>query len=121
MKQMSEGALGAQLYTCREFCKTIEGVAETFRKVREIGYRGVQISGFGPVDPGEVASLATDNGLAIAATHVKWSRLLDEPDAVIEEHKLWGCKHPAIGGLPYEFHGSEEDIDRFLPFPLLYS
>ena len=104
---MSKPVLGAQLYTVREFTKTVEGVAETFKKVAEIGYTAVQISGFGPVDPKEVAKIVADSGLKVAATHMGWPRFQNELDAVIEEHKLWGCEHPAVGGLPGEYHTIE--------------
>ena len=53
--------LGAQLYTCREFTRTIEAVAETFRKVARTGYTAVQVSGFGDVDAKEVAKLAKEH------------------------------------------------------------
>jgi sugar phosphate isomerase/epimerase len=105
--------IGAQLFTVREYTKTIEGVGQTFEKIKQIGYPAVQISGFGPVDPKEVAKLAGDNGLDIAATHVGWPRFLNELDAVIEEHKLWDCKHAAIGGLPGEYR-SVDGLKKFL-------
>ena len=101
---MGKPRLGAQLYTVRQFTKAIEGVVETFGKVRDIGYTAVQISGFGPVDPKDVAKAVADSGLTVAATHVGWGRFKDELDAVIEEHKLWKCSHPAVGGLPDEYH-----------------
>ena len=37
--------IGAQLYTVRDFTKTIEDFDETCRKINEIGYKIVQISG----------------------------------------------------------------------------
>lgn len=112
---MARGTLGAQLFTCRAFCKTIEGVAETFRKVARIGYSSVQVSGFGPVDPNDVALAARDAGVTIAATHVGWDRFLGELDDVIETHKLWGCNHPAIGGLPREYHNAGSGgVKRFI-------
>ena len=37
--------LGAQLYTVREFTKTLSGFSETLKKVADIGYRTVQVSG----------------------------------------------------------------------------
>jgi sugar phosphate isomerase/epimerase len=110
---MASGKLGAQLYTCRQFTKTLEGVAETFEKVAKIGYTAVQISGFGPVDPKQVGKLLADHGLTCAATHVKWDRFLGDLGAVIAEHKLWGCAHPAIGGLPGAYR-TPEGIKRFL-------
>ena len=110
---MAKPIVGAQLFTLREFTKTIPDVAETFRKVKDIGYTTVQISGFGPVDPAEVAKLVADTGIAVAATHMGWPRFLNELDAVIEEHKMWGCRHPAIGGLPGEYRG-KDGVKRFL-------
>jgi sugar phosphate isomerase/epimerase len=105
--------IGAQLYTVREFCKTVEGVRETLRKVARIGYTEVQVSGFGPVAPADVARAADDAGLRIVATHVGWPRFLNELDRVIEEHRLWRCPHPAIGGLPAEYY-AEGGLRRFL-------
>ena len=104
---MLENVVGAQLYTCREYTRTIEGVAETLEKVADIGYSAIQISGFGPVDPQEVAKLVEANGLTVASTHMSWERFRGDLDAVIEEHLLWKCKHPAIGGLPAEYRGLE--------------
>jgi sugar phosphate isomerase/epimerase len=96
---MKENVLGAQLYTVREFTQTIPDIAETLKKVADIGYTAVQISAFGPVDPKEVARLVEDNGLTVAGTHVGWNRFLSALDEVIAEHKMWGCTHAAIGGL----------------------
>jgi sugar phosphate isomerase/epimerase len=105
--------LGAQLYTVREFTKTLPDVEKTLRRVRKIGYTEVQLSGIGPVDPRELAKVLRDTGVKAVATHESWSRFLGELDAVVEEHRLWNCTHAAIGGLPREYH-SEEGLARFL-------
>jgi len=110
---MANGILGAQLYTVREYTQTPDDVAETLRKVAEIGYPSIQISGFGPVDPKLVAGIVRDHGLTVAATHMGWDRFLDDLDGVIETNGLWGCRHPAIGGLPGEYRGAD-GIRRFL-------
>ena len=110
---MKKNVLGAQLYTVRNFTQTIPGIAETLNKVADIGYTAVQISAFGPVDPTEVARLVVDKGLTVAGTHVAWSRFLNELDEVIAEHKMWGCSHAAIGGLPSEYR-SLDGLKRFL-------
>jgi len=39
--------IGAQLYTIREFCKTLEDFDESCKKVSEMGYKVVQLSGIG--------------------------------------------------------------------------
>jgi len=105
--------LGAQLYTVRDYTKTLDGVAQTLQKIAQIGYKAVQISGFGPVDPHDVQRLVAENGLTVAATHMGWDQFLNNLDEVIDIHKLWDCKHPAIGGLPAEYH-TLEGLDRFL-------
>jgi len=111
---MSNHVLGAQLYSVRQSVQTIEGVRETFEKVRKIGYTAVQISGFGPIDPRQITRAVRDSGITVAATHVGWERFLNDLDAVIGEHKDWGCTHAAIGGLPQEYFSGLDGLKRFL-------
>lgn len=106
--------LGAQLYTVRQFTQTLPDIAKTFARVAAIGYTAVQISGFGPVDPGKVAGLAREHGLTVAATHMPWERFLQDLDEVIAIHEMWGCKHAAIGGLFGEAYAGLDGIERFL-------
>ena len=103
---MSELGAGAQLYTVRDYTRTPQGVAETLRRVRAIGYRAVQVSAFGPIDPKEVARLAREQGLQIAATHFAWSEFRTDLARMIDVHRLWGCRHAAIGGLPQEYYAA---------------
>ncbi|MFH1904020.1 MAG: sugar phosphate isomerase/epimerase [bacterium] len=110
---MPKRVLGAQLYTVRDFTKTISDIAKTLKKIAEIGYTSVQISGFGPVSPKEVAKICDDSGLMVAATHVGWGRFLNELDEVIAEHKMWKCKHAAIGGLTQEYKNLD-GLKRFI-------
>jgi sugar phosphate isomerase/epimerase len=109
---MSEHVVGAQLYTVRDFTKTIDGVAESLKKVADIGYKAIQISGFGDVDPKEVAKIVDDLGLIVASTHRSWDAFLTDLDTEIEIHKLWDCSHPAIGGLPRDYH-VPDGVKRF--------
>lgn len=110
---MSKPIIGAQLFTLREYTRTMPEIAKTLKKVAEIGYTTVQVSGFGPADPKEVAKAAEDAGVRIICTHTGWKRFLAELDKVIEEHKLWKCPHPAIGILPGDYY-CEEGVKRFL-------
>ena len=43
--------IGAQFYTIRDFCKTPEDLAESLKKVADIGYKTVQLSGVCAYDP----------------------------------------------------------------------
>ena len=115
---MAGSVIAAQLYTVREHVKTIPDIAETLRKVNAIGYTSVQISAFGPVDARELATVIEDSGVTIASTHTGWDRFRDEIDTVIEEHTIWGCSHPAIGGVPapyFEDGGLERFVEELGP------
>ena len=46
--------IALQLWTLREHLKTVDDVARTFARVREIGYEHVQVSGLGPMPATEV-------------------------------------------------------------------
>ena len=41
---------GLQLYTLREFCKTPQDIVDSLKRVKEIGYQFVQVSGVGPIE-----------------------------------------------------------------------
>ena len=110
---MSKPVVGAQLFTLRDFQKTLPDFAESMKKVAAIGYKTVQVSGVGPVDAKDIVSVTDGEGLEIATTHMGWPRFQDELDAVIEEHKTFKCKHPAIGGLPGEYF-SEDGLKKFI-------
>ena len=90
--------IAAQLYTLREFLKTPADIAASLKKVRKIGYEAVQVSGLGAIDPKELARILQDEGLTCCATHISPDRMRNEPQAVIDDHKLWGCDLIAIGG-----------------------
>jgi sugar phosphate isomerase/epimerase len=90
--------IGAQLYTLRDYTKTPADIATTLRRVKKMGYDGVQCSALGPIDPKELAKILQNEGLACLATHVGIDRLEKESAKVIKEHALWGCKYTATGG-----------------------
>ena len=55
--------IGAQFFTVRDTCKTLEGFAETLKKVADIGYRTVQISGTCAYEPEWLKTQRDKNGL----------------------------------------------------------
>ena len=103
----------AQLYTLRNYCKTANDLAETFKKVKNIGYEAVQVSAIGPIDPVQVKKLADKEGLKIAATHVSYDRIKNDFDALVKEHKLWECEYIGLGGMPGQYRTSKEGFKTF--------
>lgn len=109
---MANSQIAAQLYTLREFTKTPAEIADTMKKVAQIGYESVQVSGMGRIDPHELRKIVDGEGLSICATHIAYDRMKNETAAVIEEHHIIGCKHPAIGSMPTD-HRNAEGFHKF--------
>lgn len=105
--------IAAQLYTLRDFLKTEDDIASTLRKVKEIGYNAVQVSGMGPIDDRKLKELADSAGLFICATHIPFADMVNDLDGVIAKHKLWECPYVGIGGLPNEYKTSAEGYATF--------
>lgn len=99
--------LGAQGYTIRMYCQNEKDIARSLRRVGEIGYRAIQVSGFGKIAPQRLRELCEENGLQIALTHSPEARILWDTDALIAEHRLFGAKYIGIGSMPDRYRSAE--------------
>ena len=61
--------LGAQFFTIRDFCKNTDDIAESLKKVADIGYKTVQLSGICAYDAGWMKEELRKNGLTCVLTH----------------------------------------------------
>ena len=109
---MSNSKVAAITYTVRDFVKTPKDIAASLKKIKAIGYDNVQLSALGPIDPQELKSILDGEGLNVCATHENFDRVLNDLDAIIAEHHLWGCPNLAIGGLP----ASYQNVEGFAKF-----
>ncbi len=50
--------------------RTAQDFASSMKKIRDIGYTTVQVSGIGPIPDAQVKAIVTDAGLSICNTHV---------------------------------------------------
>ena len=89
--------LGAQFYTLRNFCKTTEGLDESLKKVADMGYTAVQLSGVCEYDAEWVAERCREYGLKIVITHFNYDKILNDTEATIEFHKKMDCKYIGLG------------------------
>jgi len=83
-----------QLYTLRDFCKTVPDLEKTAKKVKKIGYKAVQASGLG-VSPSEAKKVFADNGLTVCATHESGDLILKSPNEACERLHQIGTTHTA--------------------------
>lgn len=104
--------IAAQMYTLREFTKTPADIATTMKKVRKIGYEAVQLSALGPIPPKDLRKILDDEGLEVAATHVGFEKMRDNPQEVLTEHEILKCKYTAIGGMPGVYR-NEDGYHKF--------
>ncbi len=100
--------IGAQLYTIRDFCKTAEDFDSSMKKVSEIGYKTVQVSGIGPIPAETVKEITDKYGLEIVCTHKGYADYTDNLDKLIADHKTMGCNIAGLGAMPQETRNDPE-------------
>ena len=107
--------IGAQLFTVREFAQTSKDFAETIKKVADIGYTSVQISGVNAdISAQEIAEVCKANNLEIVITHSPIGRIKDDTQALIADHKLMGAKYVGLGAVPGDYGRTQEGFDNFI-------
>ncbi|MBR6569260.1 MAG: sugar phosphate isomerase/epimerase [Clostridia bacterium] len=102
--------IGAQLYTVREHCKTLDDFALTLRKVADIGYRTVQVSGTCAFEPAWLKEQLDKNGLQCVLTHTAAARLMEDAAQVAADHEVFGCHHVGLGSYPFRNEGTPESF-----------
>ena len=112
--------LGAQFYTLRDFCKDLGGLEESMKKVADIGYTSIQLSGVCAYEGEWVAEKAKEIGVTVDITHTPYSKILQETDNVIATHDAMNCKCIGIGCSPYEktlagFERMSNEISEVIP------
>ena len=78
--------LGAQLFTLRDYTQTPKDLDYSLGLVAQMGYKTVQISAVGPIPAPQIRELCDKHGLKIVLTHWNPDRILNDTEAVIQEH-----------------------------------
>ena len=102
--------LGAQLFTVREHCYTLDDLSETLEKIADIGYREVQVSGTCDYSGEWLDEQLRKNGLTCHLTHFNFDRTVAQTDEVIALHKRFGCSYIGLGAMP----GWPDGYDSFV-------
>lgn len=107
-----EKIIGAQYYTIRDFCQTLDDFDLSCKKVSEMGYTRVQLSGIGNFSGEEIKPILDKYGLAVSCTHRNPQNYLDDLEGEIKFHKTIGCKVCGIGAMP----GFNSEIETLVNF-----
>ena len=105
--------IGAQFYTVRDFCTNLDDFAETLKKIADIGYKNVQISGVCEYSPEWLDTQLKQNGLKCVVTHIPTNRLIGEPQKVAQEHDIFGCDYIGLGWHGFDENKASDDLKTF--------
>lgn len=106
--------IGAQFYTVRNQCQTLNNFALTLRKVADIGYKTVQISGTCPYEAEWLKAQLAANDLKCVLTHIPVPRLVGETQQVIADHHVFGCEYIGLGWYAFNEDKPEESYANFM-------
>ncbi len=107
--------IGAQLYTVRKYCEDLKSFGESLKKVADIGYKYVQVSGTCGFDAEWLDKKLRETGLKCAITHTHPDRIKGETSGVIAEHNTFGCDYIGIGGYDLRGKGVAAFLAEFIP------
>lgn len=105
--------IGAQLYTVRDFCKTTEDFSQTLKKISDIGYKNVQVSGTCDYDPAWLKRELDKNGLRCVLTHIPQERLVNDTVAVAKDHNIFDCSYVGLGWYDFGSSDFKEKLNSF--------
>ena len=98
---MKEIPVALQLYSVRNDCKS--DFPATLKKVKEMGYDGVELAGFNGLNVSELNAITKDLNLKIFSAHVDRSELMNDPLRSAELYEALGCDFVA-----YPWSGTDE-------------
>ena len=102
--------IGAQLYTVREYMQTKKDLKATLKRIAEMGYKYVQVSGTCKYSGRWMDRQLKKNGLICPITHYDPNKIYTKTEQTIKKHKRFGCDHIGIGYAPLN---SRDNFNEF--------
>lgn len=104
--------IALQLYSVRDYLeKDFEG---TLRRVKELGYEGVEFAGLYGHEYEEVRKLLDEVGLAAVSAHVPLDDLLADLDGVLKGYQTIGCRYIALPWSSEEYRPGGEKFEALI-------
>lgn len=102
-----KGPLGLQLYSLRaQFAKDVPG---TLDKVRDFGFKNVELAGTYGLTPEKFKSELDSRGLKAISGHYPYERFRDDIDGIVRDAKALGLKYAGTAGIPHRGAFTEKD------------
>ncbi|MBQ3100443.1 MAG: sugar phosphate isomerase/epimerase [Clostridia bacterium] len=101
--------IALQLYSVRD--ALAEDFYGTLKKVKEMGYDGVELSGLGHKDPKEVRAMIDELGLKMNSSHVPVEEM--QKEGGLARYKQAGCDYVVVPWIHYGGHNQhfEKNLD----------
>lgn len=106
--------IGAQLFTLRNSCKTLDDLSLTLRRVADMGYTTVQLSAVCDFEAHWMKQELDRNGLKCVVTHTPVDKLKGDLKKVCDDHKAFGCDKVGLGMFSFKADTAEERYAAFL-------
>ena len=104
--------IGSQLYGLRDACKTEKDLNETLKKLKDIGYKAVQVSGIGVTDGRVIKELLDAYDMEIICTHQNYNAFSNSIKTVINFNKDLGSQIAGLGSGFYDDSLSPKDAAK---------
>lgn len=101
-----------QMYSVREDAKT--NLYGTLKKVKELGYDGVEFAGLYGHTPEEVREMCADVGLVPLSAHVPYVDMVADPEKVLGDYATIGCRYVVIPYLTEEYRPGNDKFDEVI-------
>jgi len=104
--------IALQLYSVREdLANDFEG---TLRKVKALGYEGVEFAGLYGYKPETIHKLLKEIGLTPVSAHVPFAELMADPQGVVKDYAEIGCSYIVIPYLTPEYRPNAEKFSEVI-------
>lgn len=106
--------IGAQYYTIRDFCGNMTDFEASCKKISEMGYRAIQLSGTGDFTAEELLPVLEKYGLYVVCTHRPPKNYIENLEGEIAFHRALGCKVLGLGSVPRSEKGWRTSVEEFI-------
>lgn len=90
--------IALQLYTVRSH--TARNMLPTLRSLAAMGYRVVELAGYGNATPREIRTALDELGMHAIGAHVPLDSLAEHPQQILTDMQILGCRYVVIPWVP---------------------
>lgn len=112
---MKKSNVALQVYSVRDDME--KDVFGTLKKIKEMGYAGVELAGLYGLEPLEIKRMCDELGLVLLSAHVPLQAFKEDLEGTVDCYKKMGCSHMVIPHMPGVYLSDkekrEETIETF--------